>query len=159
MLEILYAKFLLILIGKESLSHLTFWLYVWKNFMSSLKLLIKTTNKVINVKDQENVVWQFCYFLVSMIIIIVTFAFMMACVCMYVCMYVCDAYLVNMISQEGKLGQISYLVCRCTTLSTRTLSFLVEVKGHLGSTGVKLLKPCKHDISRRETWTILIFGM
>ena len=45
-------------------------------------------------------------------------------------------YLVNTISQEGKLGQlpgqISYLVCRCTTLSTRSLLFLVEVKGHSG---------------------------
>ena len=67
--------------------------------------------------------------------------------------------LVNMISQQGKLGQISYLVCMCTTLSTRTLLFLVEVKGHLGSTGVKLWKPCKHDISRREASTDLIFGM
>ena len=45
---------------------------------------------------------------------------------------------VNTISQEGKLGQISYLVCRCTTLTTRTLSFLVEVKAHLRSTVVKL---------------------
>ena len=61
------------------------------------------------------------------------------CVCVYVCVCVwCDAQLVNTISQEGKLGQISYLVCRCTTLSTRSLLFLVEVKGHLGSTGVKL---------------------
>ena len=40
-----------------------------------------------------------------------------------------------MISQEGKLAQISYLVCRCTTLSTRTLLFLVEVKGQQGQQG------------------------
>ena len=45
-------------------------------------------------------------------------------VCVYVC---CDSQLVNTISQEGKLGQISYLVCRCITMSTRTLLFLVEV--------------------------------
>ena len=135
------------------------------------------------------------------------------CMCVRVCVYVCVSWrlLVNTISQEGKLGQISYLVCRCTTLSTRTLLFLVEVKGHLrstgvklwkhcknlvntksqegklrqisflvcrsatlrtrsllflvevkghlGSTGVKLWKPCKHDISSREAWTDLIFGM
>ena len=67
--------------------------------------------------------------------------------------------LVNTISQEGKLGQISYLVCRRTTLSTRILLFLVEVKGHLGSTGTTLWKPCKQDISIREAWTYLIFGM
>ena len=67
--------------------------------------------------------------------------------------------LVNMISQARKLGQISYLVCRCATLSTRSLLFLVEVKGHLRSTGVKLWKPCKYDISRREAWTVVIFGM
>ena len=103
-------------------------------------------------------------FLVSMII--VTFVIMLPYVCMYVCMCVCVCVcvcvwrlLVNTISQEGKLGQISYLVCRCTTLSTRTLLFLVEVKGHLGSAGVKLWKPCKHNISRRETCTDLIFGM
>ena len=46
--------------------------------------------------------------------------------------------LVNTISQEGKLGHISYLVySRCTTLSTRSILVLVEVKGHLGSTEVK----------------------
>ena len=80
---------------------------------------------------------------------------------MYVCVCACacDAYLVNTISQEGKLGQISYLVCMCTTLSTRSILFLVKVKGHLGSREVKLLKPCKRDISRREAWTNLIFGM
>ena len=43
--------------------------------------------------------------------------------------------LVNTISQQGKLRQSSYLVYRCTTLSKRSLLFLVEVKGHLGSTG------------------------
>ena len=81
--------------------------------------------------------------------IIVTFAVMLACVCMYVCMCVCVSWrlLVNTISQEGKLGQFSYLVCRCTTLSTRSLLFLVEVKGHLGSTGVKLWKPCKNLVN------------
>ena len=40
-----------------------------------------------------------------------------------------------MISQEGKLGQISYLVCRCTPLSTRSLLVLVEVKCHFGQQG------------------------
>ena len=70
-------------------------------------------------------------------------------VCMCVCVYVCVSWrlLVNTISQEGKLGQISYLVCRCTTLSTRTLLFLVEVKGHLRSTGVKLWKHCKNLVN------------
>ena len=82
--------------------------------------------------------------------------FMVACVCVYVCG---DAKLVNTLSQEEKLGQISYLVCRCITLSTGSLLCLVEVKGHLGSIGVKLWKPCKHDISRREAWTNLILGM
>ena len=57
---------------------------------------------------------------------------------------------------EGKLGQISYLVCRCTLLKTRRLLFFMDVKGHLGSTGVKLWKTCKHDMSRREAWTDLI---
>ena len=66
---------------------------------------------------------------------------------------------VNTLSQKGKLGQISYLVCRCTLLSTRSLLLLVEVKGHLGSTEVKLWKPRKHNGSRREAWTDLIFGM
>ena len=33
----------------------------------------------------------------------------------------------------------------------------MEVKGHLGSTEVKLWKPCKHNISRREAWTDLIY--
>ena len=70
-------------------------------------------------------------------------------VCVYVCVYVCVSWrlLVNTISQEGKLGQISYLVCRCTTLSTRSLLFLVEVKGHLRSTGVKLWKHCKNLVN------------
>ena len=46
--------------------------------------------------------------------------------------------LVNTISQEGKLGQLSYLVCCCITFSTRSLLVLAKIKGHLGSTGVKL---------------------
>ena len=60
-------------------------------------------------------------FLVSMMIL--TFVVMQACVCVCgcVCVCVCDTQLVNTISQEGKLGQISYLVLMCTTLSTRSL--------------------------------------
>ena len=61
------------------------------------------------------------------------FGFNDADVCVYVFEGVCvccDSQLVNTISQEGKLGQISYL-------STGSLLFLVEVKGHLWSTGVK----------------------
>ena len=67
--------------------------------------------------------------------------------------------LANRISQEGTLGQISYLVSWCAIFSARSLSLFVEVKGHLGSTWVNLWKPCKQDISRRETWTDLIFDM
>ena len=65
------------------------------------------------------------------------------CVCMLVCVcvYVSDAYFVNTISQEGKFGQLSYLVGRCTTLSTRSLLFLVEVKSRLGSRGGQIVKP------------------
>ena len=40
-----------------------------------------------------------------------------------------------MISQEQKLGYISYFVCRCNTLSTRSL-ILFFSGGHLGSRGV-----------------------
>ncbi|KAJ8022588.1 hypothetical protein HOLleu_37534 [Holothuria leucospilota] len=60
------------------------------------------------------------------------------CVCVYVCMCVCDTLLVNTISQERKLQQFSNLVHRCPILRGRTLLFLVGVKGHLGSPGVKL---------------------
>ena len=45
--------------------------------------------------------------------------------------------LVNTISQVRKLGSSSYLVYRCVMVGRRTLSFLVGVKGHLGSPGVK----------------------
>ena len=45
--------------------------------------------------------------------------------------------LVNTVSQGGKLGLGSYLVCRCIMVGRRTLLFLVEVKGHLGSPGSK----------------------
>ena len=34
-------------------------------------------------------------------------------------------HFVSTISPEGKLGLISYLVCRCTTLSTRSLSVII----------------------------------
>ena len=54
---------------------------------------------------------------------------------------------VNTISQAGILEPITYLVCRCTVSSTRSLLLLVEVKSHLGTTEVKLWKPCIHDIS------------
>lgn len=43
-------------------------------------------------------------------------------------------------------------------LCTWSPSFLVNVRGHLGSSGIKLWKPCKH-ISRRETVANLILGM
>ena len=46
--------------------------------------------------------------------------------------------LVNRISQEGKLGQITYLVYRCTIFSARSLVFLVVVTGHVWSTRVNL---------------------
>ncbi|KAJ8026091.1 hypothetical protein HOLleu_33831 [Holothuria leucospilota] len=59
----------------------------------------------------------------------------MSCVC--VCAYV-TALLVYTISQEGKVGQFSNLVHRWPILRERTLLFLVEVKGHLGSPGVKI---------------------
>ena len=49
------------------------------------------------------------------------------CVCVCVCVCVVTAQLVNTISQEAKHGQISYLVCRCITLSTRSLLFLSKV--------------------------------
>ena len=44
---------------------------------------------------------------------------------------------------------------RCTTLSTRSLLFLVQVKVHLRSTAIgQIVKACKHDISSREAWTM-----
>ncbi|KAJ8042450.1 hypothetical protein HOLleu_13511 [Holothuria leucospilota] len=46
--------------------------------------------------------------------------------------------LVYTISQVRKLGLILCLVCRCIVVRGRTLLFLVEVKGHLGSPGVKI---------------------
>ena len=63
--------------------------------------------------------------------------------------------LVNNISQEGKLWQISYLVCRWTTLSTITLLLLVEVKGHLGSTWIKLWT-CKLDMLRLASFEFIM---
>ena len=36
-----------------------------------------------------------------------------------------------------KLGSISYLVYRCIMMGVQLLLLLVEVKGHLGSLGVK----------------------
>ena len=47
------------------------------------------------------------------------------CVCVYVCG---DAQLVITISHEGKLGQISYLVCKCIISSKRSLLLLWRPK-------------------------------
>ena len=67
--------------------------------------------------------------------------------------------LVNMISQAGKLGRIQCsTVCRCSTWSASIVLFLVEVKGHLGSTWVKLWKPCiylkKESLDRSHIWYV-----
>lgn len=50
------------------------------------------------------------------------------------CTYVCEAYIVNTISAEGKLGQM-YSVYRCTFMSASEP--VVFGGGHLGATGVK----------------------
>ena len=50
--------------------------------------------------------------------------------------------IVYTISWDRKLGWMSYLVCRYIVVRERTLVFLVGVKGHLGSAGVKHWKPC-----------------
>lgn len=68
-----------------------------------------------------------------------------------VCMDVHDAFLA--VSQEVKLGEVSYLVSRCTTLSTRFSMFLLEVKGNL------LQRHLNHSISKRKTLTNLIIGV
>lgn len=86
-------------------------------------------------------------------------AAMYVCVCVPVCVCVCNAYNVNLISQQGELEPISYLLHRCTALNRRTPSLLVKVEGHFGSTGIKLWKPWKDNISRRDAWTNLTFGM
>ena len=66
--------------------------------------------------------------------------------------------LVNTISQARKLGSSSYLICRCVMIGRRTLSFFVEVKGHLGSLRVKPWKPFEHNIlkcmDRFHTWGV-----
>ena len=56
--------------------------------------------------------------------------------------------IVNTISQVRKGGLSSYLVFRCIMVGRKTLWFLVEVKGHLGSPGVKPWKLLLHDILR-----------
>lgn len=41
----------------------------------------------------------------------------------------------------------------------KVLLLLVDFKGHLGLKGFKLLEHCKHDITRREAWTDLMYGV
>lgn len=47
------------------------------------------------------------------------------CVSVPVSMCLCDPLLVNTISQEQQLGPGSYLVCRSTTLSRKSLLFVL----------------------------------
>ena len=67
--------------------------------------------------------------------------------------------IVNTISQEEKVGWISYFACRLPIFIRWSLLFVVEVKGHLRSPEVRVWKHHKHDISRREAWMNLILGM
>lgn len=60
------------------------------------------------------------------------------CVRACVFMSTCDAFFGNMIFPGGKLEKISFLLCGCTTLSTRALLFLVVVKCYSGTTRVKM---------------------
>ena len=52
-----------------------------------------------------------------------------------------------------------HIVCRCVMVRQRTMLFLVEVKGHLGSPEVKWSVPCKDFISKRVTVRDLILSI
>ena len=81
------------------------------------------------------------------------------CVMVCVCVCVCDALLVNTITAKVQLGQTLNLVCRSTLVSTRTILKLVQVKGHLTATEVKVRKLCKHYNSKSTTWANFIVDM
>lgn len=61
-----------------------------------------------------------------------------------------DALLVN-IAQKEKVWLISNCICLCHLLGSRSLWFMVDVKGHVGSAEAEMWNPC-YDASSMEPW-------
>lgn len=79
---------------------------------------------------------------------------MHACVCVFV-VSTCKHDIIH--DKTGVQSKLTF-GCGCDTLNARTLLVLV-VKGHFGSTSVKLQKSVKTDSSRKEACTDHIFAL